>query len=542
MKGLAVAVVCLILFNPPAFGTPADIPGESRISEVTVFPDRAMVTRIADVELGPGEQVVVLGGLPATLVERSLRAGGAGSADFLIGSVENRLVFHKELVRTDEERLRLLLQGLRDEDKRMEDEVAALNIRLDFIKSIGTEIPKTAGEEIVRGSMDPGAWEKAWNAVGDGAGITLAQIQKIEVERRALAERIAKAEKELAQVLTGRRESREARIHVETRKAGAARLTLTYQIPGAGWRPMYDARLSSGTGAVQLRVLAEVVQNTGEDWQEADLIVSTARPAKDANLPDIDSWFIDFVRIFGAVSGAEAPAPILKRRLGEDAEGKESVAAETARVVAGEFAAEYMIPGTSTVASDGAAHTFVLEEHSLEATLEARAVPAVTPEAYVSAEVRFDGEAPLLPGRVSVFRDGVYVGTADLKLLRPGEIFTMSFGVDDRIRVRYRLATGEHSRQGVFNRQHRVERRYTIEVDNTHDRPMEITVLDRIPVPQDERIGVELLKDSTTPTLEDVDGKKGVLAWTASYAPGEKRVIRFGYAVTYPVGETVSGF
>ena len=87
-----------------------------------------------------------------------------------------------------------------------------------------------------------------------------------------------------------------------------------------------------------------------------------------------------------------------------------------------------------------------------------------------------------------------------------------------------------------------MERRYRVEIENYHDRSIEITVLDQLPVPQDELIKVELLKDSTKPTEVDLDGRKGVLSWVRMVEPKDKELILFGYAVTFPVGETVLGF
>ncbi len=72
--------------------------------------------------------------------------------------------------------------------------------------------------------------------------------------------------------------------------------------------------------------------------------------------------------------------------------------------------------------------------------------------------------------------------------------------------------------------------------------PIRITVMDRMPVPRDERIKVELLKQSTKPTEKDVEERKGVLAWTEDYEPGEELAVVFGYAVTYPEDESVPGF
>ena len=192
--------------------------------------------------------------------------------------------------------------------------------------------------------------------------------------------------------------------------------------------------------------------------------------------------------------------------------------------------------------ADNAPHKFVIAERSLEAALAVRVVPKVVPRAYLYAEIEYSGEAALLPGPVSVFRDDSFIGTGRLGLLRSGEMHKFSFGIDDKVRVTYRLVEGERSREGLINKERRQERLYRTEVVNHHARPIEITVLDQLPIPRDERIKIELLKSSTKPTQTDVEERKGVLAWTETYEPGQERAVVFGYAVTYPEDESVPGF
>jgi uncharacterized protein (TIGR02231 family) len=147
----------------------------------------------------------------------------------------------------------------------------------------------------------------------------------------------------------------------------------------------------------------------------------------------------------------------------------------------------------------------------------------------------------LLPGPVSVFRDGSYVGLSQIGVTPPGSELKLSFGADDKVKIDYRLVSNGQSEQGLISTARRIERQYRIVVANHHDRAIEITVLDQVPVSQDERISVELLKAGLKPTESDFDGRKGVLAWKFLYKPGEERVIDFRYAVTAPADVPVVG-
>ncbi len=264
-------------------------------------------------------------------------------------------------------------------------------------------------------------------------------------------------------------------------------------------------------------------------------------------MPDLDPWFIDFLfpepqeGYIGKV--ARKPMLMEMEAVADVAEAApEPVEQKVAQAVVSEFAAEYRIAGKASVPSDSSPHKFTVAEQKQKLELAVRVVPKVEEKAYLYGMYRNTGDVPLLPGEVNIYRDNTFIGSADLPLLRPDEEYRFSFGQDDRVRVKYRLDTGERSKKGIFNSKRRVERTYITEITSYHEQPIEITVLDQLPVPQDERIEVEMLKQTTEPTKRDVDEKKGVMAWSYTYKKDEKRQLKFGYSVTYPEDEEVPGF
>lgn len=553
---LAVFVLPLAALADPARAA-TEVAGQGPITAVTVFPDRAEVRRSIAVTIPAGPSAVLIENLPAGLIPQTLRVRGAADSPVVLGSVESKRAFTEGAVRAEERRLTAELESLQDQRRALEDRIAAARLQLDFLTALGRNVPQLANRELVEGRMSPEDWRQALEVLGQGATTAYTSIRGAEVETRKLDGRIRQVQNELSRVRTGRTATLTARVNLESPAPAEARLELSYQIGGASWRPLYDARLETESGDLQLVQYGEVRQGTGEDWSQATLTLSTARPARTTVLPQLEAWFVDFVELArlqeGALSsselrnlqdamqkgvaGGQAPA-------GEPAEPEAMMPATagTAQVVAGEFAAEYRIPGESAVPSDNEPHKFVIAERALAAKLAVRTAPKIAPEAHLYGEIAFTGEAPWLPGPVALFRDNAFVGTTGIGILRPGETFKLAFGPDDRVRVSYRLETGERSREGLINKDRRIERRYLIEIANHHARPMEITVLDQLPVARDERIEVELLRATTKPSAQDFDDRKGVLAWTDSYAANEERQIRFAYAVTYPEGQTLPGF
>jgi uncharacterized protein (TIGR02231 family) len=336
------------------------------------------------------------------------------------------------------------------------------------------------------------------------------------------------------------------RVNIDAPAPTTARLRLTYQLADASWRPVYDAHLDSEHGKVELTQFAEVRQHTSEDWSQVALTLSNLRPSAGAVLPELSPWLVpayDPMQLAESAAAqrerAETGQP--KAAAGHD-ESMQPAVPSTAQLVVTEFAAIYRVPGLIAIPADNAAHRVVIAEREFAGKLAARTVPKLAPVAHLYATIAYAGSEPLLPGPLSVFRDGAFIGTSQLALLRPAEEVSLGFGVDDKIRVEYRVEDGKQQGGGLFDSTRRVERRFRLTVANHHSQPLEIAVLDQLPVPSDKRIEVVPLTETTTPFLADWEDRKGVLAWTRTLAPAEEEVITFGYRVTYPDDLKLGGF
>lgn len=530
-----------LLLVSPALADELVLP--SRIVEVTVFPDRAEIARDIDASLTPGSHSLRIAGLPAGLLADSVRVEARAEGGLMVGAVETRPQFSAELASPAEREIMAAIDALELKQRELNDRAAAARVQLDFVGSIGKALPERAGDEIARGLPDPEVWRKSWSALAAGADEALAAIRGFDSERVQVEQQLQARREELARVQTGERATVEAVIGLEAAAATRAVVRLRYQVPGAGWRPLYEARLDSAAGETQLVQRGAVQQATGEAWTDVALTLSTARPSAATELPPLEPWFVDVLQRPRPAADALQSMRAAPKSTAEFAEAAAAPAPPVmAETVTAEFAAEYRVPGRVTVTPDSAPKSFTLSQRPLPVQLSVRATPRLAPDPYLYGEAVFPGPEPLLPGQLSVFRDGMFIGRGSLPLTAPGDRLALPFGVDDKVRVAYRLETGGRSTEGIFNKSRRIERRYRIEVTNRHEVAIPITVTDQIPVPQDERITVELLNDTTPPTRRDPDGRRGVVEWTDTFGPGETRVIQFGFAVSAPQDLRLSGF
>jgi len=226
--------------------------------------------------------------------------------------------------------------------------------------------------------------------------------------------------------------------------------------------------------------------------------------------------------------------------VGELKDKKENeVVQRQAEVEIAGFQALYAIAGRVSVDNTGTAKKVRIATDDFAARLSALAVPKLDPNAYLTAAFTLEGETPLLPGPVMLYRDGVFMGQGGLPLLSPGEEAKLGFGADDLVKVRrveVKRMTGE---EGLITAANVDIRAYDITVTNLHSFALPVTVLDRMPYSTLEDITVETLPGMTPATHADFEKKRGVLAWDFELAPKAEKVLKHGFKITWPKSMTV---
>jgi uncharacterized protein (TIGR02231 family) len=213
--------------------------------------------------------------------------------------------------------------------------------------------------------------------------------------------------------------------------------------------------------------------------------------------------------------------------------------AKSADVVQAPFQAIYGVPGRVVVPQTGETKRVQLMEEAIEPALSVRTVPKLDAKAYLYAKLVLPKSSAVLPGPVSLFRDGTFVGTGRLPLLAAGEEHELGFGADDAIRVKHAIVDDKRGEKGLISASKTDTRNFKITVKNLHERAMAVTVFDHIPVSQQQDIKVTL-NAKPAPTKADVDDKRGVVAWESKLDPDQEQTIEFGYQVVWPGAKAIT--
>jgi uncharacterized protein (TIGR02231 family) len=168
-----------------------------------------------------------------------------------------------------------------------------------------------------------------------------------------------------------------------------------------------------------------------------------------------------------------------------------------------------------------------------------RATPALDITAFLEASFKQNDDAPLLPGRISLYRDGIFVGRSVMALTPKEETVRLGFGADDKIKVTRSIVRRNEGTSGIISSSKTDEREFKTTIRNGHDTPVKITVEDQIPVSVTTDIVVETLPVTTPPTQKDAKDLRGVLAWTFDAKPGEVKEIKLGWRMRWPANTPV---
>ncbi len=548
---LRLAAVCLVTTAfTPVFA--AEIPALSRIDAVTVFPSGAEVTRIAEAKLEAGEHSLVFDGLPGDLQAETIRVEGTSGGRIEIGSVDSKLVYLPSTT-LDESRRRIErdMEALQDERGALDQAIADAEYQKSLMQQLASgafTMPAKEGEPRMAVSDELG---KLLSLVGG----KMQELSKMVLDAWLRQRAIDKQVNDLATELAGLAPQEQARMRVIVHLAAPAETSgsfrLRYRIAGAGWRPIYDARLATpetdAMAKIELVRRAEVMQSTTEDWADVALTLSTARPVGATAAPDIlpqqIAMYDDLVSRSPAVSAdalqkLEAPKAAAEMVGGAVTEEKDkrdaSVVQSQAEVEIAGFQALYAIAGRVSVDNTGTAKKVRIGTDAIDAKLTAEAVPKLDPNAYLTAAFTLQGETPLLPGPVMLYRDGVFMGQGGLPMLSPGEETKLGFGADDLIKVKRIEVKRNRGEEGLITSSNIDERAYDIMVKNLHDFAVPVTVLDQMPVSNVEDVTVATLPGMTPPTQKDYEKKRGVLAWQFDLAPKAEKVLKHGFKIAWP--------
>jgi uncharacterized protein (TIGR02231 family) len=524
----------------------------SQVVAVTVFTDRVRVTRRGQATLRAGSRRLEFTELPASLDPASLRVAARGTVPAKLLGVDGRMAYFTDSPAVALRELEDRLQALQDEEAVDTDRSTALDKHLAHLDGLG-EATRIYAYGLANGKTTIDQQTALLVFLERERSSLQERARAVAMQRRQRAKEIDRLRLEIQRQRAARpRERYAVAVEVAVSDPGDVEVDVTYVLPHAAWRPLYDLRLRGAD--LELTYLAEIQQNTGEDWAGVAMTLSTARPALAAAIPRLTPWHLQAHQVLPPPPPAAmraARSTKLGRLAAEAAlpEALMTMAAvpgaaalveadlETATVEESAGSVVFQIPGSVDVPSDNSPHKATVGIFRLRPQFDYVSVPKLAGAVFRRAKVTNTSSYTLLPGRAQLFLEDDFLGAADLVLTAPGQQFDLFFGADDRLRVERGLTKRDVSKSFLGGRR-RIHYAYEIKLGNHTDAPQKLTVVDQIPCSQHEDIKVTL--DTVEPRPDRQDDFN-IVIWKLTLEPGAQQKISFAFTVEHPREMAVDG-
>lgn len=547
MKLLLLAISVALVASAHA----ETVEANSQISAVTVYADRARIMRVAEVAVPSGENVIRFSGLPQDLDESSVQASGSSDARVKILGLEIRDHFSETVIDERVRELERQLVALNDQQKGLDAQKTDLRERKSFLQKVrdGMSLSQSVGDKVPPQGV--AGVKPLYEFYTSEMASLSQQLLATDIAIRDLGPKRNVIEEELNRLRgNGAKATKEVLVAVKSDASASGKINLSYNMSSASWQPSYDARADTRTGKIELSSYGVLRQQTGEEWKNVKLSLSTARPNVGARMPELQPWWVQFMSM--APMPVTMAPPLARSNMARGqaqtfgysemnvAEEKAAPMKDQAATIdSSGISAVFEIKLPATIPSDGESHKVPIAVQQFDAKLDYVTTPKLSDSVYLKTRVTNTSAAPLLGGDVNLFRDGDFVGKSHVNFIAAGADFDFFLGVDDAVKVTRKMVVDKSAEGGVFQKRKSLVRKIETKINNFKTQKIALTVVDQLPVSKDAPINVEDVKFNEAPKTQDKE--TGKLTWEFSLDPKQEKVLTEEFTVTWPADKQVSG-
>ena len=512
-------------------------PLKTKIKNVTVFLSGAQIERTGSIYLTSGNYDVVMEDLPTSINSNTIQVTGKGNLTVL--SVENRINYLKSQKKSKE----IIV---------LEDSVLLIQKKINYQHAM-LQVYKEEEAMILAnkaiGGTDNGVDIAALKANADFYRIRLTDIKtrqlNVNIIINDLNKIIARLQKQLKEQNVKRNHpTGEIVVRVNVKAAGQASFNVKYNVNNAGWSAMYDIRAIDVNNPISLNFKAGVYQNTGENWDNVKLILSTANPNQSSNKPTLSPWYLYYNNVYRATrSESKNKAGAVDSRTSAldndeeimfESERDFGVASDYTTVSEYPLNFEYVINLPYNVESNGKVRIVEVQKYDLDAVYQYYAAPKLDRDAFLMARVTGWEKYNLLPGESNVFFQDTYVGKSYINPLSAMDTLEVSLGRDKSISIKREMIR-DFTSDKFIGSSRKVTKGWEITVRNNKTKAINIVIEDQFPISTNKEIVIDYIEASGGTVNENT----GKVTWNFTLKPYESKKLIIKYSVKFPKDQTV---
>jgi uncharacterized protein (TIGR02231 family) len=500
-----------------------DLNTNSKTCQVTIFSDRAQVTRSQQVQLKQGENTVVFTNLGTGIVEQTIKPAVESKALKITSTtLENHtLYFFKQA--EHQKNYNQIISSLK-EIITILDRKTAFALENHLISDLRDYIKSALNDIILEQDISIPRLKQALQFLDKLIQDNTTQVLNLNEQYYKLDEQLGILKQELAVIRElDKRTQDNIVVTIMADKAQQVEVKISYIITGAAWKTSYDTAIDTDTGDVELSYFGEVVQKTGEQWQDVKVVLSTTVSEESIEIPRLYPVYLD-----GYVEKHKREVVVERKvtrdlkdegeqeelELDEDITTGAQEAERDQRVAIEKKAATYTfsISKPSTIPPDGRYHRLLILKENYKADTFYETVPELLEYVYLKATINNNTDMPLLPGRVMVYRNGSYMGRSKLDYIAPTEEFAISFGIDEDLRVKRIVMKSYYEKAKGLNLKNLREYKYKYLLFNYKGQATTVKLKEIVHVSEISKVKVKIEEDTTKDYELNDDG---IICWQA---------------------------
>lgn len=526
---------------------------ESNIKNVTVFLKGAQINREAKFSVKPGVHQIIVGGVSQFVDPQSIQVRGTNGIVILDSKFTSYYPTPEEQsVSKLPKAVQLNISSVEDSLSLIAFELSNLNSELEVLnasKSIILNNGSMRGQGRVNDSIQllKEAVEYYLNKVKE----LNTEINEVSRAKRVLNQRQVSLQQRLKElrnysnneVFQKSNNTTDYRIvvTVSSDKITSGYLDLTYLVNNAGWNAQYDLRSNVERSKINLNYKAQVYQNTGVDWKDVKLSVSTNDPYKNKTKPELLPWVLgaqpyaiqqsrvqsNQIQSLSEVAVQSNDSRIKKKDI-ESRNFDYSTSAQHTQVVQHMISAEFRIDLPYSIKSNGEKHMVLVKNEDVEANYVYYSVPKLENSAYLVARITNLEELQLLPAKATIFFDGSYMGETFINPTVMDDTLSLSLGKDPNIIVK-RTFMNKKYKEKIIGSEVEKTSLYQIEIMNNKSKGIEIIIQDQVPISRKE--GIEIVAEEISGGIREET--TGIIEWKLNMKPKEHTILDLKYMVKH---------
>lgn len=535
-KFITIVSACFLCYQ----AWPQEIKVNSKIKEAEVYLSQALLKhQSSNFNLNKAYQTLIIKDIATSVIPNTIQIKGKGNFVILSSQFQKNYITPKNISKK--------IQAIDDSLEWYQSKKAIMDIQL---KTFDDEESLLLTNKSITGSnvgVNTAELEKMANFYRN-------RLSEIRIKKNELLPKIKKINEKIQNIqqqldeLNAQKNKANGEIIVEVfanETINNAELEIEYVCDNVYWYPEYEIRVNELNKPAQFLLKAQISQNTGIDWENIQLSLSTSSPNLNHNKPELTPWWINFLTYYPKKTRAKkhdndelqkpeithADVPVLAEESTENAE----ILYEYITVNPKTTTQEYQIQIPVNIPSNDKYTRIDVHSFNAEVKYSYYAAPKINESAYLIAELTDWGKYNFMSAPLYIFIENSYIGQSEINPDMTNDTLQISLGVDKNIAIKRQMVK-KYNEKKIMGNSRKETRAYEISIKNKKNASVEIIIDDQIPLSSTQEIEVELLEYSNA----IYDKTTGKLTWKLTLNPNEEKKLTFKYSVKYPKDKTIN--